>query len=158
MRQRFKLGIPKVSQVYGYDNLERRVLSINDEKGGVVRRIFNMYLNGASTIEIADTLNSEGIKPPIETSDEWYPNSVKCILQNEKYVGDSLMQKYYTSSHLEHDSTPNKELLVEQYYKEGTHEALVSRDVYEDANRVMMMRDLKRGANQYPYYGKLICP
>ena len=158
MRQRFKLGIPKVSQVYGYDNLERRVLSINDEKGEVVRRIFDMYLNGASTIEIADTLNREGIKPPIETSEEWYPNSVKCILQNEKYAGDSLMQKYYTSNHLEHDSTPNKELLVEQYYKEGTHDALVSRDVYEDANRVMMMRDLKRAPSQYPYYGRLVCP
>ena len=130
MRQRFKLGIPKVSQVYGYDNLERRVLSINDEKSDVVRRIFDMYLNGASTIEIADTLNEEGVKPPIETSEEWYPNSVKCILQNEKYAGDSLMQKYYTANHLEHDSTPNKELLVEQYYKEGTHDALVSRDVY----------------------------
>lgn len=83
---------------------------------------------------------------------------MKCILQNEKYAGDSLMQKYYTSNHLEHDSTPNKELLVEQYYKEGTHDALVSRDVYEDANRVMMMRDLKRGPDQYPYYGRLLCP
>ena len=158
MRQRFKLGIPKVSQVYGYDNLERGVLTVNDEKGEVVRRIFSMYINGASTIEIADTLNREGIKPPIESGDGWYHNSVKCILKNEKYVGDSLMQKYYTSNHLEHDSTPNKDLVVEQYYKEGTHDALVDRDVYEDANRVMMMRDNKRGACQYPYYGKLICP
>ena len=158
MRQRFKLGIPKVSQVYGYDNKERGVLSVNDVKGAVVKRIFNMYLNGASTIEIADTLNEEGVKPPIETSERWFPNSVKCILQNEKYVGDSLMQKYYTANHLEHDSTPNNDLLVEQYYKEGTHDALVSRDVYEDANRVMMMRDLKRGPDQYPYYGRLVCP
>lgn len=158
MRQRFKLGIPKVSRVYGYDNLERRVLSINDEKGAVVRRIFDMYLNGASTIEIAETLNEEGVKPPIENSNEWYPNSVKCIIQNEKYAGDSLMQKYYTANHLEHDSTPNRELLVDQYYKEGTHDALVRRDVYEDANRIMMMKDLKRGPDQYPYYGRLICP
>ena len=29
IRQRFKLGIPKVSQVYGYDNLVRGVLSVN---------------------------------------------------------------------------------------------------------------------------------
>ena len=158
MRQRFKLGIPKVSQVYGYDNLQRGVLSVNDDKADVVKRIFDMYINGASTIEIADTLNRERVKPPIESSEMWYPTSVKCILQNEKYAGDSLMQKYYTSNHLEHDSTPNKELMVEQYYKEGTHEALVDRDVYEDANRIIMMRDCKRGSCQYPYYGKLICP
>lgn len=158
MRHRFKLGIPKVSWVYGYDNLERGVLSINEEKAEVVREIYRMYLDGESTTEIADYLNDMHVLPPIESGKYWYPASVKCILQNEKYVGDSLMQKYYTSNYLEHDSTPNKDLVVEQYYKEGTHPALVSRDVYEDANRVLMMRDCKRGASQYPYYGRLICP
>ncbi|MGN0983757.1 MAG: recombinase family protein, partial [Gemmiger sp.] len=96
--------------------------------------------------------------PPVESGKAWYPASVKCILQNEKYVGDSLMQKYYTANHLEHDSTPNRNLMVEQYYKEDTHPALVGRDVYEDANRIMMMRNCKRGASQYPYYGRLVCP
>ena len=115
IRQRFRLGIPKVSQVYGYDNLERGVLSINGEKAAVVRRIYDLYLSGCSTTEIAATLNQEGVRPPIVTGKEWYPASVKCILRNEKYVGDSLMQKYYTADHLRHDSTPNRELVVEQY-------------------------------------------
>lgn len=158
IRQRFKLGIPKVSQVYGYDNLERGVLSINEEKAAVVREIYQMYIDGNSTTEIADYLNDMHELPPVESGKSWYPTSVKCILRNEKYVGDSLMQKYYTANHLEHDSTPNKDLVVEQYYKEGTHPAIVSRDVYEDANLVLMMRDCKRGASQYPYYGRLICP
>ena len=158
IRQRFKLGIPKVSQVYGYDNLERGVLSINEEKAAVVREIYQMYIDGNSTTEIADYLNDMHELPPVESGKSWYPTSVKCIIRNEKYVGDSLMQKYYTASHLEHDSTPNKDLVVEQYYKEGTHPAIVSRDVYEDANLVLMMRDCKRGASQYPYYGRLICP
>lgn len=158
MRQRFKLGIPKVSKVYGYDNLERGVLSINKKNALVVKRIFNMYLKGLSTLEIAETLNRESILPPIETGKKWYPTSVKCILQNEKYIGDSLMQKYYTSNHLEHDSTPNKDLVVEQYYKENTHPAIIERELYIDVNRIIMMRDLKRGANQYPYYGYLLCP
>ena len=158
IRQRFRLGIPKVSQVYGYDNLERGVLSINGEKAAVVRRIYDLYLSGCSTTEIAATLNQEGVRPPIVTGKEWYPASVKCILRNEKYVGDSLMQKYYTADHLRHDSTPNRELVVEQYYKEYTHPGIVPRDVYEDANRIIMMRDCKRGACQYPYYGRLLCP
>ena len=85
IRQRFKLGIPKVSQVYGYDNTERGVLSINEEKAEVVRKIYQMYLDGASTIEIADALNELNVPPPIESSQLWYPNSVKCILRNEKY-------------------------------------------------------------------------
>lgn len=158
MRQRFKLGIPKVSKVYGYNNLERGVLSINKKNALIVKRIFNMYIEGQSTLEIAETLNSKGILPPIETGKKWYPTSIKCILQNEKYIGDSLMQKYYTSNHLEHDSTPNKDLVVEQYYKENTHPPIISRDTFIDANRIIMMRDLKRGANGYPYYGRLLCP
>ena len=158
IRQRFKLGIPKVSQVYGYDNLERGVLSVNEEKAAVVRKIYQMYLDGAATTEIADALNELNVPPPIESSGQWYPTSVKCIIRNEKYVGDSLMQKYYTANHLEHDSTPNTDLAVTQYYKEDTHPAIVSRDVYEDANGVLMMRDMKRGANLYPYYGRLLCP
>ena len=103
-------------------------------------------------------MNELNVAPPIESSEQWYPASVKCIIRNEKYVGDSLMQKYYTANYLEHDSTPNKDLVVDQYYKEDTHPAIVSREVYEDANRVLMMRDMKRGANQYPYYGRLLCP
>lgn len=158
IRQRFKLGIPKVSQVYGYDNLERGVLSINEEKAAVVREIYQMYIDGNSTTEIADYLNDMHELPPVKSGKSWYPASVKCIIRNEKYVGDSLMQKYYTANHLEHDSTPNKDLVVDQYYKEDTHPAIVSREVYEDANRVLMMRDMKRGANQYPYYGRLLCP
>ena len=158
IRQRFKLGIPKVSKVYGYDNLKRGVLSINDEQSVIVKRIFDLYIDGYSTIEIADILNKDEIVPPLASSRKWYSASVKCIIQNEKYIGDSLMQKYYTSNHLEHDSTPNKDLKVEQYYKENTHPSIIDRDVYMDANRIMMMRDLKRGPNIYPYYGRLICP
>ena len=158
IRQRFKLGIPKVSQVYGYDNLERGVLSINEEKAAVVREIYQMYIDGNSTTEIAHHLNVMHEQPPIESGKSWYPTSVKCIIRNEKYVGDSLMQKYYTANHLEHDSTPNKDLVVDQYYKENTHPAIVARDVYEDANLILMMRDMKRGGNTYPYYGRLLCP
>ena len=111
---------------------------------------YDLYLNGCSTTEIAAALNEEGVRPPIVTGKEWYPASVKCILRNEKYVGDSLMQKYYTADHLRHDSTPNRELVVEQYYKEYTHPGIVPRDVYEDANRIIMMRDCKRGPVSIP--------
>ena len=62
IRQRFKLGIPKVSKVYGYDNLKRGVLSINDEQSVIVKRIFDLYIDGYSTIEI---LNKDEIVPPL---------------------------------------------------------------------------------------------
>ena len=60
IRQRFKLGIPKVSKIYGYDNLKRGVLTINNEQAITVKRIFSLYIDGYSTIEIADILNKIG--------------------------------------------------------------------------------------------------
>ena len=59
IRQRFNLGIPKVSQLYGYDNLSRNKLTVNKEKALIVKRIFNMYIDGCSTIDIANILNKE---------------------------------------------------------------------------------------------------
>lgn len=63
----------KVSQLYGYDNLNRNILTINKEKALIVKRIFNMYIDGYSTIDIANILNKEKITPPIETGKLWYP-------------------------------------------------------------------------------------
>lgn len=59
IRQRFNLGIPKVSQLYGYDKLSRNKLTVNKEKALIVKRIFNMYIDGCSTIDIANILNKE---------------------------------------------------------------------------------------------------
>lgn len=117
-----------------------------------MREIYQMYIDGYSTTEIADHLNVMHEQPPIESGRSWYPTSVKCIIRNEKYVGDSLMQKYYTTNHLEHDTTPDKDLVVDQYYKENTHPAIVARDVYEDANLTT-----RCNKNSHFLKGKVIC-
>ena len=60
----------------------------------VVRRIYRQYLEGYSPKMIAEGLEADGICTPAG-GDRWYPSTVASILENEKYCGDLLMQKWY---------------------------------------------------------------
>ncbi len=54
-------GIGGDNNAYGYMNDEEKKMVIREDEAKIVRRIFNMYADGKSTIEICDILNSEGI-------------------------------------------------------------------------------------------------
>lgn len=158
MRQRFKMGIPKISKVYGYDNVERGVLGIHQEEANVVRKIYALYLDGYTTTEIANILNQEGIPSPKKENGTWLANTINGILHNEKYIGDCLMQKSVTTSHLTHAHTSHTEGLVESYYKENHHEAIIDREDFKTVQLILHMRDSGNGVRQYPYYSFLKCP
>ena len=75
----------------------------------VVRRIYRQFLEGYSPkmiafLEgyspkiIADGLMEDGICTP-SGGEKWYPSTVASILENEKYAGDLLMQKWYVRNH-----------------------------------------------------------
>ena len=51
----------------------------------MVRRIFDMALQGKSTLDIAKTLNSEGI--PTTNGKKWLKTTVHFVLTNEAYAG-----------------------------------------------------------------------
>jgi len=156
MRQNFKLGKPKLSRIYGYENTERCVIEVKPEEAEVVRRIFTLYNNGYSTVEISKILTDEKIPSPRESGTEWHSNTINGILHNEKYIGDCLMQKTVTVDHLTHAHT--SDLNVDSYYKEDHHEAIVDRDMFANTQYSLYMSDLRNGISQYPYYGFLKCP
>ena len=67
----------------------------------VVRRIYRQFLEGYSPKMIADGLMVDGICTP-SGGEKWYPSTVASILENEKYAGDLLMQKWYVEDYLTH--------------------------------------------------------
>lgn len=78
----------------GYDLINGQLV-INEEAAPVIRRIFEMYLSGSNTTEIADQLNLQqalGI--------HWQRGRIEYILRNERYAGDALLQKKYTTDTL----------------------------------------------------------
>ena len=72
---------------------------------------------------------------------KWRPETVQKILQNEKYMGDALLQKTYTVDFLTKKRVKN-EGIVPQYYVENNHEAIIPRELYLQVQEEMKRRSL----------------
>lgn len=130
-RRRFadgKVTVP-FKRFLGYDRGEDGSLVVNEEQAETVRRIFEMFLNGATTYAIAKTLTAEHIPTP-GGKEVWSKNVVKSILTNEKYKGDALLQKVFTVDYLTKQKKKNEGELA-QYYVEGSHEPIIPPEVWE---------------------------
>ncbi len=71
---------------YGYDKDENEELVINWEQAQVVRKIFQLYLEGNSIVGIIRDLESRQICSP-SGKEKWSKKSIENILCNEKYTG-----------------------------------------------------------------------
>ena len=82
------------AMAYGYKIVDKKI-EIEPDAALVVCRIFQWYLDGISKDLIAKRLNEEGI--PTTQNKIWRNSGVHYILTNERYIGDSLWQKSYTT-------------------------------------------------------------
>ncbi len=139
-RKRFadgKVTVP-FSRFLGYDRGEDGNLVVNRKEAELVREIYQMFLSGVSPYSIAKRLTERKIPSP-GGKDRWYKGTITNILSNEKYKGDALLQKVYTTDYL----TKRKKLNageVPQYYVEGNHEAIIPEDIFERAQAELERR------------------
>ena len=133
IRNDFKEGKANTFSLYGYMK-ENGVISIYEPEANVVRDIYNMYLSGMGGYNIANHLNSLKILSP--GGGEWGRTSVICILKNEKYMGDMLLQKSFTQDHLTKKKKRNDGELP-QYYVHDSHPAIISREVFEKVQIIL---------------------
>ena len=141
---------------YGY-KLENKALVINEDEAVIVREIFDMYLNGIGKSTIAQTLNRKGV-PTRENRKAWYTSTISYILTNERYKGDSLLQKKFNSETLPHKHIRNKGQL-NKYYIENSHPPIIERDILDKVQEIINFRSIKKSENGiYPLSKKLICP
>lgn len=137
VRHRFENGwICIGGGMYGYTMTEDNNLVIVEEEAKVVRRIFDMYLKGVGLSTIAKTLNAEGLRNSV--SHAWRPFSVSLILDNEKYKGDAMMGKSTTINGIRYDNMDGK--YGKRYYMEDTHEGIVSKEVFNQAQQLRQAR------------------
>ena len=116
---------------------------IDPEGAEVVKRIYREYLEGASLLQIARGLEADGILTAAGKS-KWRPETLKKILQNEKYIGDALLQKTYTVDFLSKKRVKNNGI-VPQYYVENSHEPIIPRDLFMQVQEEMVRRANLRG-------------
>jgi len=108
-----------------------------------------MFLEGATPHLIAKHLTAEGIPTP-GGKDVWSQTTVKAILTNEKYKGDALLQKSYTTDYLTKKKKVN-EGEIPQYYVENAHEAIIEPVVFDMVQQEMARR--KSGKNRHSGVG-----
>ena len=119
---------------YGYV-LKDRQFHIVEQEAEIVRLIFMSYLSGMGKKAIADMLN--GMNAPKRFNyDTWRISTVDYILSNERYIGDALFQKYYTTEMLPFTLRRNYGQKA-KYYVEGTNPPIISKEVFEAAQRLL---------------------
>ena len=157
-RQKFSMGIPKWTQTYGFEKMDRNNWVIKEDEAEVIRQIFDLYLKGYTMQEIANYLELDKVTAPMGEQYIWNAAAVHGILTNVKAMGDVKMQLTYVKDHLTHEKVSNRNADIDQYYKENHHDAIVPKETFMKAQLISKMRDSRQGISQYPYYGFLCCP
>lgn len=111
-----------------------------------IQMMFQSYLNGDSLFKIKEALENKGILTATGKK-EWTTQAILRILQNEKYMGDVLLQKTFTANFLEGKPRKNNGELP-QYYIENNHPAIVTREVFHRVQEEIARRKSKRPASQ----------
>lgn len=141
---------------YGFD-LKDGELVINETEASVIRRIFDLYLQGYGTPAISKILNEDGV-PRRHGYEKWLPSSINYVLNNERYMGDALLQKSYTTETLPFRKVKNDGRLP-QYYVENSNPPIVSRETFHAAQNLLHSRQTEKCKRKmYPLSGKLRCP
>ena len=153
LQYRFQQGKVQVctNRFLGYDKDEDGNLIINEKEAEVVKRIYREYLEGRGYYEIGKGLETDGILTAAGKS-KWRVSTIRNILRNEKYIGDALLQKTVTVDFLNKKRVANTGI-VPQYYVEGSHEAIISKQVYYKVQEEMARRaNLQTGTGKRRVY------
>ena len=145
----------------GYDKDEYGDLVINRGQAEIVERIFNDYISGKGSFVIAKELNAEGVLTV--AGGKWHSSTILSILKNEKFKGDAKLQKTYSKDHLSKKKCINHGE-VDSFYVEDNHSPIVTKEIWEEAQRLICLRAEAKGnvkdikyQNRYPLTGMLIC-
>ena len=129
-RKRFEDGkvLMQYKSMLGYRKGADGEPEIVPEEAKIVTRIFDMFLSGQTVRAISEQLRSEKIHIPGKNF-SFSHVMVYNILRNEKYCGDSILQKTITVDCI---SKTRRDNMGEapMYYVQNSHPAIISRETY----------------------------
>ena len=144
LQYRYQQGKVQVNhrRFMGYTKDEDGNLIIVPEEAEIIKRIYRECLEGKSLTGIGRDLERDGILTAANKP-RWRAETIKKILQNEKYIGDALLQKTTTVDFLTKKRVKN-EGHVPQYYVENSHEAIIPKELF-----LQVQEELHRRSNIY---------
>lgn len=139
IQRKFEKGeVPKKYKNFmGYTCVDNEIVIVS-EQAAVVRKIFDLYLQGLSFGQIKSYLESQGSKT-VTCKEIWNAKTIRNMLKNEKYKGDSMLQKTFTEDFMtgkkrRNDGQRNK------YYVKDSHPTIVSAEVFDKVQEEMTKR------------------
>lgn len=139
---------------YGYRKVEidgRKTLEVIPEQAEIVKKIFDMYLNGNGEKAIVNYLNGDnesGMAIPSYRGGIWGLSSIQRILQNENYTGYTVYGRHTVEVSYNDltDLMDRGKKLVQKPKSEWekttfqTHEALISKEMFDQAQDIRLLR------------------
>lgn len=127
-QRQFEKGKVYAANLFGYKS-NRGELVIVEEEAKSVREIFAMYLQGFSINDIKHNLKERGIKTR-RGSTEWSVSTLRGMLSNEKYTGNSKNGKTYNIDFL-HPKRLQNNGQAPMFLVENSHPAIISKEIFE---------------------------
>lgn len=157
--------------VYGYKpGKDNQDWVIDEPAAEIVRQIYEMFISGNGIGVIASHLQKQGILTPVEYAKSngkyqtwdtfghhaWCPATVSKILRQQEYVGDTVNFRTRKPSYKSKKQIKNKK---EDYVIfPNTHPAIISREQFENVQRLMETRKkVYAGKMPDPLRGLIIC-
>jgi site-specific DNA recombinase len=140
LQYRYQQGEIQVNcnRFLGFTKDENKRLIVVPEEAEIIKRIYREYLEGASMLKIKRGLEADGILNGAG-NEKWHTSNINQILRNEKYIGDALLQKTYTTDFLTKARVKNHGV-VPQYYVENSHEAIIPREIFMQVQEELIQR------------------
>ena len=149
IRQSMKEGkIPfQYSRTLGYRRGPDGRPEIDPEEAETVRLIYARYLEGASLGDIQRELTEREI-PTAEGIKGWSRQVIQNILTSEKYIGDGIRQKTYTTGPIGDRKAVKNNGELPMYYSKNNHPAIIPREIFYRVKEEMARRTSKRKVMQ----------
>lgn len=141
----------------GYKKGEDGILEIVEDEAKIIRKIYQLFLEGQTVRMIADHLTKQGIPTPMGRK-KWSVSTIMSILQNEKYKGDALLQKTYVADFLTKRVKKNCGE-IPQYYIKDSHPAIIDPPTFDLVQKEIERRRPERYKlhRSSPFTAKVIC-
>ena len=118
---------------FGY-RLQNNMLYVQEDEAEIVNEIFDYILSGGGTQSAAEYFSNK-------YSDiiKWSPSSILYLLTNEKYIGDSMLQKYYTPDIVGARNRENHGE-ADKYYIKNTHQPIITKEKFYAVQQLLKNR------------------
>lgn len=135
---------------YGFTHDKNGNLTVDEAEATVVCDIFNLYLQGKSILGIQRELKARGIKSPIG-NDTWCKRTIDVMLSNEKYAGDVIIFKTFSTGLPQRKRRVNDPVQHTKYAAVGNHPAIIDKEAFDavQAEKVRRSNVQKEGVMKF---------